>query len=149
MKDLLSGLIGMIIGTTIFSVFFTLLPVHTQIQPNIIQQPSCINIFDEISSVADNVSNSHEYKINKYDCTDFSRDLVKELNRTWNVSAYCVFGIIKGEFAGNGYKLFNPLHTWVGINISGTEYYIEATAGYIVPNNSMNNYKMIKRGICL
>lgn len=108
-----------------------------------------LSLDDKIFIIANNVSQNHEYKINKYDCTDFSRELVKQLNTQLNISSYCIFGKLSGEYHGDNWVLHNPLHTWVGINITGEERYVEATAGYIVPRGAMDEYHVIKRGKCL
>lgn len=117
----------------------------TYIQENNIIKETCEqNITREIELIARNVSQSTEYKLNRYDCTQFSRDLVRNLSKI-NVSAYCVFGYIK-----NPNKINVQGHTFVGLNISGKEIFIESTGGYYISEKEFNEtYKILNRGYCL
>jgi len=66
----------------------------------------------------------HEYKLQVYDCTQFSESLVKKL-RNLGYKAQCT--------AGFNYESDYPPHTWVSFWIDNTRYEIEATNGEFIP----------------
>lgn len=91
-----------------------------------------------LNTTARKVADSHEYKLHKFDCTDFSEELVGRLNHL-GFDAYCVFGRAK--------HLNYPFHTWTEVNINGTLIQIESTTGEIVNQQIYEeNYRIIKRG---
>jgi hypothetical protein len=149
--NLILGIINiLILGFVLYYIHSSQTPVQTN---NIIYiNQSCEDkntILDKIQEVAYNNANAREYVLWKYDCTDFSKDLVKELNKTLNISAYCVFG---ETIPREGYYL----HTWVEVNLSGRIIPIEATNGEVLINETgyyddyyKENYKILKRGLCL
>lgn len=145
-KSFLSYLLILIINVfiTLIAVLFFLnmIVTSTPIQENNIIKEKCEeNILWQIERIAYNVSGSHEYKFNEFDCTEFSLTLVQELKKI-NVSSYCVFGLIK--------ETSYPLHVWVQLIIENKTYNIEATSGeFILESEYQKKYKEIKRGLCL
>lgn len=137
------------IFVAIIIVFFVVLYIlNKTITPTYIQQNNLINIecqehiLTEINQILFNVSN-HEYIKYKYDCTEFSSELVKQLNNS-NLSAYCVFGY----FIEN--QSIYHLHTWVELNLNGEILPLEATGGYIIDNLTYNTYyRSLKKGFCV
>jgi hypothetical protein len=99
------------------------------------------NITLTLEQLALNISN-HRYIENKYDCSEFSRDLVKQL-RGNNISAYCVNGFYK-----ESYLDFDP-HTWIEANINGTIIPVEATFGEVIDKaNYSEHYIILSKGYC-
>jgi hypothetical protein len=98
-----------------------------------------------IEDTANIVSNAHEYILNKYDCTDFSRDLKNILIKS-NIKAQCVFGTYRSDDTIYHFKL----HTWVEVNDKDLGlFYIESTGGYIIPNEVFKeHYKIVTKGWC-
>lgn len=131
----------LIVGWIVFS---SLIP--TYIQENNIIKEVCDNTETTIKTIertALNISQNNEYVLHKYDCTQFSADLVKAL-KIVNISSYCVFGLVRdGEYV-------NALHTWVEVIIDNKTYPYEATGGYFIDNQTYSmDYKILKRGFCL
>jgi hypothetical protein len=114
------------------------------IQANNIIKEKCednISIFEQIQKVADNVS-YHKYKLGVYDCSQFSFALVEQL-KAINISAYCVAGVFNNGF-------IHGLHTWTQLILENKTYNIESTKGeFISDKDYNNNYKVIKKGLCL
>jgi hypothetical protein len=94
-----------------------------------------------LEDISWNVSNSNIYS-EQYDCTQFSRELVKQL-RADNYSARCIYGAYY-----NGSQIFS--HTWVEVKI-GTEIIpIEAVRGYIIGKGEYYaHYQTAFKGFCL
>jgi hypothetical protein len=113
----------------------------TPIQNNNIIHETCeeqidnITIFDKIEKIAENVSLSHKYILHQFDCSDFSKALIVELNKS-NISAYCIYSIYKGQS-------FYPFHTFVAIDINNITYFVESTQGYFMDNATINSYKIL------
>jgi len=106
-------------------------------------------IEDIISQIAQNVSDSHKYIRDKYDCTQFSQELVKRLQAI-NLTAYCV-GTAMYHWEDENKTKFDRylLHTWVEVSYNGTIIPIEATQGYIIDNETYyKDYKITERGMC-
>lgn len=118
----------------------TLEPTYIQ-SNNIIG--SCDDLLKEkIENIAWNVSGSHEFVGGKYDCSQFSAELVSQLKNE-NISAYCVSGLsnVGGVWGG---------HTWVEISFNNETIPVEATGGYIIDNETyQKNYEIVKKGYCL
>jgi transglutaminase-like putative cysteine protease len=94
--------------------------------------------YDTIYALADNVSSSHEYILNVYDCTDFSSKLVDRLK---------VAGI-KAECTAGYYNQDVP-HTWVTAWVGEKEIHIEATGGYIIDDEDYKqNYEVRWEDFC-
>ena len=92
-------------------------------------------IYETFSEVAMQVANAHEYKLHKFDCTDFSKELKSKLKER-GFDAYCVFGLLKDADY--------PLHTWVEVKINDYNFiWIEATNGEIIEDRS--NYKLLSK----
>ena len=144
-KLFLGFLIGIILSFGLMWLFIFQFITFTTIQ--VIETPED-TIMSKIERIALNVSSSQEYKVNKYDCTEFSLELVKRL-KDINVSAYCIFGVLKGDYEIGSKTLHNPLHSWVGVDINNETYFIEATGGYIVADDELEKYKVVKKGVCL
>jgi hypothetical protein len=114
----------------------------------IISMPSPINstevLLEKISDIAFANTLNKTFKLNYYDCTQFSQDLVIELNKT-NISSYCIFGRISTG------KYTYGLHTWLGVIIEGTEYYFDAVGGFRISPEIWESwdYKILTRGKCL
>lgn len=75
-----------------------------------------------IKEVAKRVSEEREYKLDLYDCTQFSSKLVKELKKE-GIKAQCTAG----------YYLEDVPHTWVSVFLDDLRIEVEATRGYIIP----------------
>jgi len=114
----------------------------------IISTPSPINmteaLLENISDIAFANSLNKTYKLHVYDCTDFSRDLVIELNKS-GINAYCIFGRIKKD------RWHYTLHSWTGVVIEEKEYYFDAIGGFRISPEIWEywDYRIISRGKCL
>ncbi len=93
-----------------------------------------------IMELAKNVSESYEFELHKFDCTDFSEELVKRLKEK-GFNAYCVFG----RWEIPDYKL----HTWVEIDMLNYFIEIEATKGRIISNEDFKEYAIKSKGKCI
>lgn len=95
---------------------------------------------EQIEEIAREVANSHEYKLNSYDCTDFSSELVKRLKEK-GYKAQCTGGYynLHGERFG---------HTWVSLWIENQRVEIESTKGYFIDENEFKNYEIEIEGYC-
>lgn len=106
-------------------------------------------IYEKIERIATNVSN-HNYIRGKYDCTQFSKELVKQL-KAENITAYCVGTYMKNWEDENKTQLSikRSLHTWVEVEYNHTIIPIEATGGYIIPADVyLKDYVVTERGVC-
>jgi len=98
-------------------------------------------VYGLIEELAINVSESHEYQLHKFDCTDFSKELIVRLKEK-GIESRCNFG----KLIGSEY----PLHTWVVVLVGDIEIPVEATGGYIIdPSDYSDRYKTIKKNACL
>jgi len=98
-------------------------------------------IYNLIEDLAINVSDSHIYQLHKFDCTDFSKELLVRLKEK-GIKARCNFGKLKGAKY--------PLHTWVVVLVGDIEIPVEATGGYLIhPITYNEKYKIIKKNACL
>ncbi len=96
-----------------------------------------INLLESISK---EVANSYEYELHKFDCTDFSKELVRRLKKQ-GFNAYCVYG----TYTPSNYT---P-HTWVEVDV-GNIIQIESTQGYIIPQEDFEeHYTILIKGECL
>jgi hypothetical protein len=76
-----------------------------------------------------------EYEKDIYDCTQFSKDSKKELEKA-GYSVTCIYGEYhKGD---EWIK-----HDWLELSIP-----IDATAGAIIDSSMKENYRIIERGVC-
>lgn len=104
-------------------------------QPTIVEIPRHIDYWEdklvlenklqEIYNIAYLNAQSHEYKLHQYDCTQFSKSLVKKLNNL-GYKAQCS----AGNYLGSEYTN----HTWVSVWINDTRYEIESTNGEFIPD---------------
>lgn len=100
------------------------------------------NKFNLINEIAPMVATEHEYVLGRYDCTQFSEELVKRIN-SYNISSYCVAGYIQTD----DYRKLS--HTWVEINDTDLGIIeIEATNGQIIDNDTFETYHIIRRRLC-
>jgi hypothetical protein len=136
-----------ILFDTLFVIYLALFVFEVMITPiranMVLMDKHGIEIFNSISAIAKNISESHEYQLRTYDCTQFSEELVKQLKKQLNLSAYCVTGkaiSIDGTWGG---------HTWVEISINGDIIPIDATSGEIIIFEYNNRYKPLFKGVCL
>lgn len=83
-----------------------------------------------IEMLAETNSASHEYKLHVYDCTQFSKNLVKELKAN-GYKAQCT--------AGHTPNWDYPDHTWVSVWIGEQRFEIEATSGYFISEEDYKN----------
>jgi uncharacterized membrane protein YhdT len=147
-KLLIGFFIGLILYSTIgfFGLYLWFENIETPIaENNIIYLNPNQDILEIIEETAINISDSREYKLGFYDCTQFSRDLVKALKEK-NISAYCVSGFFKKNI--QGFSGFG--HTWVEVNLSDEIIPIEATGGYIIDEQVYEYYYVDKlRGYCI
>lgn len=144
-KKLRYFLIGIIISF-IINIIGILILFHFFVTPTYIQENNVIrscDIFQQIQDIATNVSN-HSYKFGYYDCSQFSRELVNQLNNS-GISAYCVTGFYKKD---NG---FYAGHVWVEVIIDGKIYPIEATNGMVLSDDEIYEeyYKKEWKGFCV
>lgn len=134
-------------GLGIIFFFVFLLPsMKTEISIQKYQTNMSSILINSAIKIADN----HTYILGKYDCSQFSRDLVIDLKNK-GINAYCVTGYVnlKNESMSFFQKLING-HTWVEVNIEGDIIGIEATSGFIIPSNIYNErYISQLKGYCL
>lgn len=98
-------------------------------------------IYNTIEELAINVSEGHVYKLHRFDCTDFSRELRRRLVEK-GIKARCNFGTLKDASY--------PLHTWVVVSVGNLEIPVESTGGYIIDPEEYNDiYKTLKNNACL
>jgi hypothetical protein len=122
---------------TLFILNIFIVPTYIQ-ENNLIHSECKESVLKEIEQIAFNVSSSHEYVRGKYDCKQFSSELVKQL-KSQNISAYCVYGLYNKTAS----------HVWVRTIIENQTYDIEATSGFIIDNETYSkNYKELKKGFC-
>lgn len=144
------GLIySLVIGIIIFlgMFYFTKTPIQ---ENNIVYLQEGEDIYKIINEVIINVSDKHIFKRGIYDCSDFSKDVVKEL-KSKGINGYCVSGYM------NPYKVkptildkLKKLHTWVEVDINGEIMGIESTGGYMIPKEIYQiSYIPHKKGYCL
>ncbi len=101
-----------------------------------------INPLEEVERIAYTVAHEREYQYQVYDCTSFSRTLVRRLTEK-GYNATCVYGY----YIEN--SVWHPLHDWVLLYLDNKEYPIEATGGYFIDENTYNErYRIIKIGVC-
>jgi len=93
-----------------------------------------------IKAVARRVSESHEYKLDYFDCTDFSKKLVRELRKE-KIKAQCSAGYYLGE---TNY----PEHTWVSVFVGDLRIEVEATGGYIIKDEDYESYEVKWEDLC-
>jgi hypothetical protein len=97
--------------------------------------------YNTIERVASDVSNDHEYRLNVYDCTDFSRELRLRLLNL-GIKSECTTGLYTGQEG-------SPKHTWITIYYNNLEIPIESTGGYIIdPEDYSLNYRITKHNYC-
>jgi hypothetical protein len=77
-------------------------------------------VYSQLQQIAENNSNEHEYVLNKYDCTEFSKQLIVRLKDAGYNAKFC-----EGYSDFNGQK---SLHNWIKIE----SVYVEATSGKII-----------------
>lgn len=90
----------------------------------------------KIEQIAQTIAKSHKYKLNVFDCTDFTKSLVGNLTKS-GYDARCIMG----------YKKQNPkqvFHAWTEVNLSGEIIWIESTTGEIVTEENKPYYKPLK-----
>ena len=125
------------IALLLFFLLYFFLPTYT-CQANVGNETLLVW---QIEQTAQNVSRSHEYIQNKFDCTEFSQELVKQLQKQ-NISAYCVWGMYEDE---DGIVS----HLWVESLINNQTIPVEATGGFIIPQQIYKKYyTILKKGIC-
>ena len=94
----------------------------------------------KIREIAEEVADSHEYELHVYDCTEFSKELVRRL-REEDIKARCSAGLLlDAEYTK---------HTWVSVFIGEKRLEVEATSGYIIhPEEYKMRYRKIWEGRC-
>lgn len=100
--------------------------------------PSALD-FEKIESIAQEVANSHEYKLHVFDCTDFSKELVKRLRKE-GYKAQCTSG------TNSAFDYIK--HTWVSIWIENERFEIESTGGYFIDDETYKTYKVKWENYC-
>lgn len=97
----------------------------------VVQARDDISIIEE---AAFNVSESCDYKRGSCDCTDYSREAVRQLEEL-GYNATCVFGIYYNKyFIENDTYNDAYAHTWVRVyDINNKTIHIESIGGYIIP----------------
>jgi len=116
----------------------------------IFEDISIYNDLDEIIEVQEIAlarADSHEYIREVYDCSEFSRDLVKDLNRI-GYNAEVVYGFVddynyylseSGDISLSKASAlgFDEGHAWVRVYINQYPYYIESVTGVILNNKKI------------
>jgi hypothetical protein len=126
--------------SVLLTLNLVLFPTYIQ-KNNLIQGENLESITAKIEQISLNISN-HQYIKGYYDCTEFSISLWQELKKI-NISSYCVLGRIKEN--GKWYS-----HAWIEVIIDNQIIPIEATGGFIIPDDIyIANYRVLKRGFCL
>lgn len=92
-----------------------------------------INDIKIIEDVAVLNAQSHDYKLHVYDCTQFSKELVRQLKEL-GYKAQCT--------AGNNWNFDYTNHTWVSVWIDNIRYEIEATSGKILNKDDYSTYEV-------
>jgi transglutaminase/protease-like cytokinesis protein 3 len=111
------------------------------LQPPILNDDVLNNSLNIIKEIAINVSDSNVYVLNRYDCTQFSKELVKRLNKE-GFKANCVAGLYL-----DGDKRIK--HTWVEVKLLNQTYPIEATLGMFIDNETyVKDYRKSSNGVC-
>ena len=87
----------------------------------------------EIEKIAEEIASANEYKLHSYDCTEFSKALKNEL-QSLGYKAQCT--------AGNNWDYDYTNHTWVSVWVQDKRYEIEATQGYIIPDDLYESYEV-------
>lgn len=101
-----------------------------------------IRDFQKIIKIAEEVASSYEYKLDIYDCTDFSKELIKRLIKE-GYKAQCTAGYLFYEDS----TYVN--HTWVSVWIKEIRFEIESTGGYVIDEEDYNhNYKVLWEDFC-
>lgn len=98
---------------------------------------------DIINNLIQNVSSSHTYELDVFDCTEFSEEVLSGLKEI-NVNSICVFG---SWYDSNVTRL--KYHTWVQIGLENQTYNIEATEGRFFREGEIDIYKIISKGKCI
>lgn len=142
-KRFLEGaFISTIVSLLSFTIAFQILFHPTYIQNNnIVYLQENESIENILENIAINVSSSHEYKIGWYDCTQFSRQYIKEVGKL-GIKAYCVTGYYNDSFS-------EGRHTWVEVLISNKTYTIDPTNGFLARGEELKFYTVYKKGFCL
>ena len=106
----------------------------------VIKQANALDI-DKINNLAFTISTAKEYKLDIYDCTQYSKDLKVQLRKE-GFNAICITGRMK-------VKGIWIEHNWV--LIKDINIFVEATPDDIgiIPEQYYNLfYKEIERGVC-
>lgn len=96
--------------------------------------------FEKIEIIAQDVANSHEYKLHVFDCTDFSKELKNKL-RELGYKAQCTAGM---NYAFTDY----PKHTWISVWINNQRFEIESTGGYFISKEDYKTYDIKWENFC-
>jgi hypothetical protein len=142
--DYLKGIaIQVIISLIIFFLYIN--SQATPVQANIISfNGGRYELFEMIKNISIANANSHEYILWKYDCTDFSKQLIKDL-KIINISAYCMYGDLDKSLTTKGIA-----HTWVQFQINNKTYNVEATNGELISDYDFNeSYRVFGKGVCV
>lgn len=84
---------------------------------------------ENISKIIRNVSNSHEYRRGIWDCTDYSREDVRQLKEA-GYNATCIFGIYYNRyFINNDTYKDSYAHNWVDVYLDNETIHLEVTNG--------------------
>ena len=82
---------------------------------------------ENIQNIAIRVSESHEYRLGIFDCTQFSQSFNSEMDKL-GIKNICVFGYYKCNGLG--------LHDWSEIELNGKIIRVDATGGYIIDDDT-------------
>jgi hypothetical protein len=133
-KDILIALISMVLtGLAIFLIFVYVGEhfYNDRIANNTIYNTTIFNNVTNIISyfpsysfqiIADNLANERSYKLNGYNCVNYSNELVRRLDQ----AGYDAMTIDGQLYYENG--SFKGFHRWVELKVI-----IEATTGEIIP----------------
>ena len=142
MKKLLSILILSIFLLTLVNAF-TLFPKETEFSYKIypvekeverhIDYIVDMNKVEEVQEIMDKNINGKTYILHKYDCTDFSRDLIRSLKQA-GYKAQCT--------AGNLWTADYTNHTWTSVWIDERRFEIESTNGEFITPKQYESYEV-------
>ena len=86
-----------------------------------------------MEKIALEVSLEKDYELHVYDCTQFSKKLIRELRKE-GFKARCT--------AGSNFDFEYSDHTWVSVFLNDTRIEVEATGGYIIDEEDFESYEI-------
>jgi len=114
-----------------FAIYDTEQVVSTNVQEELMLFDSVeVNVIHPYLEIAKNISLSHEYDINKYNCWNYATDLKRALVEANYTDAKIVMGTVDCSAGFN--CIGNYPHAWVEVN----DMWIESTNGELIQDRS-------------